>query len=68
VGVDLEQDGDAVPGAAGDLGGGSPELSHSGDRRVLQLIRDAGPGEERHCASVSADLRASAHTALQTES
>ena len=24
VGVDLEQDGDAVPGAAGDLGGGHP--------------------------------------------
>ena len=29
VGVDLEQDGDAVPGATGDLGRGLPELSHS---------------------------------------
>jgi hypothetical protein len=29
VGVDLEQYGDAVPGPAGDLGGGHPELSHS---------------------------------------
>jgi hypothetical protein len=29
VGVDLEQDGDAVPGAAGDLGRGYPEFSQS---------------------------------------
>jgi two-component system chemotaxis response regulator CheB len=29
VGVDLEQDGDAVPGAAGDLGSGYPEFSQS---------------------------------------
>ncbi len=28
VGVDLEQDGDAVPGAAGYLCCGNPELSH----------------------------------------
>jgi hypothetical protein len=28
VGVDLEQDRDAVPGAAGDLGRGTPEFSH----------------------------------------
>lgn len=38
--VDLEQDGDAVPGAAGDLGGGlreswrfTPGASRLGDRR-----------------------------------
>ena len=29
VGVDLEQDRDAVPGAADDLGRGTPEFSHS---------------------------------------
>jgi hypothetical protein len=29
VGVDLEQDGDGVPGAGGDLGRGHPEFSHS---------------------------------------
>ena len=29
VGVDLEQDGDAVPGAAGDLVAGTPEFSQS---------------------------------------
>jgi hypothetical protein len=28
VSVDLEQDGDAVPGAAGDFSGGHPALSH----------------------------------------
>jgi hypothetical protein len=28
VGVDLEQDGDAVAGAPGDFGGGAPALSH----------------------------------------
>jgi hypothetical protein len=29
VGVDREQNGDAVPGAAGDLGGGYPEFTQS---------------------------------------
>jgi hypothetical protein len=29
VRVDLEQDRDAVPGTAGDLGAGTPEFSHS---------------------------------------
>jgi hypothetical protein len=34
VGVDLEQDGDAVPGAAGDLGGGHPGVEPQRDCRV----------------------------------
>jgi len=39
VGVDLEQNGDAVPGAAGDLGGGHPGIQPQRDRRVAQVIR-----------------------------
>jgi hypothetical protein len=34
VRVDLEQDGDAVPGAAGDLGGGPPGVEPQRYRRV----------------------------------
>jgi hypothetical protein len=40
VGVDLEQDGDAVPGAAGDLGRGHPGVQPQRHRRVPQV---AGP-------------------------
>ena len=34
VGLDLEQDGDAVPGAAGDLGGGYPGVEPQRHRSV----------------------------------
>jgi len=40
-GVDLEQDRDAVPGAAGDLGGGHPEFSH---RDTAACRRSRGGG------------------------
>jgi len=36
-----KQDGDAVPGAAGDLGGGHPEFSHNETGRVPQVVRAA---------------------------
>jgi hypothetical protein len=38
VGVDLEQDRDAVPGAAGDLGGGHPGVQPQGDGGVPQVV------------------------------
>jgi len=38
VGVDLEQDRDAVPGAAGDLGGGHPGVQPERHRRVPQVV------------------------------
>ena len=38
VGVDLEQDRDAVPGAAGDLGGGHPGVQPQRDRGVPQVV------------------------------
>ena len=41
VGVDLQQDRDAVPGAAGDLGGGHPGIQPQRHRRVPQVIRAA---------------------------
>jgi hypothetical protein len=42
VGVDLEQDGDAVPGAAGDLGSGDPGVQPQRYRGVAQVIGSAG--------------------------
>jgi hypothetical protein len=44
VGVDLEQDGDAVPGAAGYLSGGHPGVEPQRDCRVPQV---AGTPAER---------------------
>jgi hypothetical protein len=41
VGVDLAQDGDAVPSAAGDLSDGHPGVEPQRHRRVLQVIRAA---------------------------
>ena len=38
VGVDLQQDGDAVPGPAGDLGGGHPGVQPQRHRRVPQVV------------------------------
>src|SRR5439155_14112603 len=38
VGVDLEQDGDAVSGAAGDLGGRHPGVEPQGDGGVAQVV------------------------------
>ena len=46
VGVDLEQDGDAVAGAAGNFGGGDPGVQPEGDGGVPQVIRAAG---QRRC-------------------
>lgn len=37
VGVDLEQDGDAVAGAAGDLGGGDPGVDPQGHGSVAEV-------------------------------
>jgi len=61
VGVDLGQDGDAVTGAAGALGGGHPGVEPQRDSGVPQVV---GAVAERYCASVRAVLRASAQTAL----
>src|ERR1700689_4280540 len=44
VGVDFEQDDDAVPGAARDLGGGHARVQGQGHARVPQVV---GPGGER---------------------
>src|SRR5690242_8004533 len=44
VGVDLEQDGDAVPGAAGDLCSGHARIQGQGHTGVPQVV---GPGGER---------------------
>src|SRR6202030_290315 len=44
VGIDLEQDDDAVPGAAGALGGGHPGVQGQGHAGVPQVV---GPGGER---------------------
>jgi len=44
VGVDLQQDRDAVPGAAGDLGGGHPGVQPQGYGGVPQVV---GPAAER---------------------
>ena len=41
VGVDLQQDGDAVPGPAGDLSRGDPGVQPQRHRRVPQVIRAA---------------------------
>ena len=38
VGVDLQQDRDAVPGAAGDLGRGHPGVQPQRHRRVPQVV------------------------------
>ena len=38
VGVDLEQDGDAVPGTAGDVGGGHPGVEPEGYGGVTQVV------------------------------
>src|SRR5271165_5279602 len=42
VGVDLEQDGDAVPGAAGDFGGGDAGVQPQGHGGVAQVVGAAG--------------------------
>jgi hypothetical protein len=42
VGVDLEQDGDAVAGAAGDLGGGHAGVQPQGHGGVAQVVGSAG--------------------------
>src|SRR5258708_39731387 len=42
VGVDLEQDGDAVAGAAGDLGGGDPGVEPQGHGGVAEVVGAAG--------------------------
>jgi hypothetical protein len=42
VGVDLEQDRDAVPGAAGDFGGGDAGVQPQGDGGVPQVVGAAG--------------------------
>jgi hypothetical protein len=47
VGVDLEQDRDAVPGAAGDLGRGHPGVQPQRDAGVAQVVRAAGERERR---------------------
>jgi hypothetical protein len=57
-GVDLEQDGDTVPGTAGRFGGGHPEFGNSD---AAPCRRPYGPSREWHCASVGAVLHASAH-------
>src|ERR1017187_6793531 len=44
VGVDLEQDGDAVPGAAGDFGGRDPGVQPQGHGGVAQVVGAAGEG------------------------
>ena len=41
VGIDLQQDGDAVTGAAGDLRGGHPGVEPQGNGGVPQVIRAA---------------------------
>jgi hypothetical protein len=38
VGVDLEQDRDAMPGSAGDLSGRHPGVQLQGDSRVPQVV------------------------------
>jgi hypothetical protein len=43
VGVDVEQDDDAVSGAAGNLGGGHARVQRQGHARVPQIVR--APGE-----------------------
>ena len=42
VGVDLEQDGDAVAGAARDLGGGDPGVEPQRHGGVAQVVGAAG--------------------------
>ena len=44
VGVDLEQDGDAVPSAAGDLGGEHAGVQRQGRGAVRQVV--GPPGEQ----------------------
>ena len=44
VGVDLEQDRDAVPGAAGDLGGGDAGVEPEGHGGVAEVVGAAGEG------------------------
>ena len=49
VGVDLEQDSDAVPGAAGHLGGGHPQVEPQRDSGVAQ-VAGRRPSGHRHRA------------------
>jgi hypothetical protein len=42
MGVDVEQDDDAVPGAAGNLGGGHARVQGQGHARVPQVVRPPG--------------------------
>jgi hypothetical protein len=44
VGIDLEQDGDRVPGAAGDFGGGDPGVEPEGHGGVAEVVGAAGEG------------------------
>ena len=47
VGVDLEQDGDAVPGATDDLSGGHPGVQPQRDGGVPQIIRTPAERQRR---------------------
>jgi len=58
-----EQDGDAMPGAAGDFGGRHPELSQS-ETAAWRRSQGRRPGGERCWAGVRACLRASVQTSL----
>src|SRR5208337_2290813 len=58
VGVDLQQDGDAVPGAAGDLGGGHPGVP----------APKAALGPNVTCGGWSGRLPVSGHSAAEAVS
>ena len=44
VGIDLQQDGDAVSGAAGDFGGGYSGVEPEGHGGVAEVVGAAGEG------------------------
>jgi len=63
VGVDLEQDGDAMPGAVGDFSGGYPGVEPQRDGGVAQVVGAAG--QRGGCwAGVNTTVRAACQTAL----
>ncbi len=63
VGVDLEQDGDAVPGTAGDVGGGHPGVEPEGYGGVTQVEGAATQRRPALGGGQRALVRASAQTA-----